>query len=87
MVLAFDTVLWLHTDVELTSEGLRVLYNALSCRIYPVGARTRYLLKASTVVAVLRGMMFYMNQEGFTYNSVGIQHDQAGPIGVATFER
>jgi hypothetical protein len=87
MVLAFDIVLWLHTDVELTPEGLRVLYNTLSFRIYPVGARTRHLLKARTVVAVLRGMVFYMNQEGFTYKLVGIHHDQAGPIGVATFER
>lgn len=86
MVLAFDTVLWLHTDAELTPEGLRVIYNALSLRIYPVGARTRYLLKASTVVAVLRYDVLY-ESEGFSYKSVDIQHDQAGPIGIATFER
>ncbi|KAL2042272.1 hypothetical protein N7G274_004760 [Stereocaulon virgatum] len=87
MVLAFDTVLRSHTDVELTPDGLRVIYNALSFRIYPIQAMALRLLKASTVVAVLRGMVFFMNQEGFTYKSVGIYHDQAGPIGVAKFER
>lgn len=86
MVLVFGIVLQFHTDVDLSPRELAVSYGALTSRIYPYASRPSHYMKASTVMAVVEGMMFYMSQGGFSRRLINVQHEQRGPMGVASFE-
>lgn len=86
MVLAFGIVLQFHTDVDLSPRGLAMSYRALTSRTYPYTGRPSHYMKASTVMAVVKIMMFYMSQEKFSHRLINVQYEQRRPKGVASFE-
>jgi len=70
-------------DTDIPQNGLTNNYGSVQLSIIPHDSRAQGGMEASTVMAVLKGIMYYMSEEGFTQKSIQITDATRGWIGDA----